>query len=137
MGRDGALLPHRSHGESGPASRSYDKTSQLDSHRCFRLAARKCPSMRASSRSALLFLTPSNSTARSPISLSKEYDSSKTWRSVRLASKSEIEHRLNQTRSRVSFLPKGSWWFVCVPLRFDRVGRSLWPSSKYKGFAAG
>jgi hypothetical protein len=34
MGRDGALLPHRSHGESGPASRSYDKTSQLDSHRC-------------------------------------------------------------------------------------------------------
>ena len=48
--------------------------------------ARKCPSMRASSPSALLFLTPSNSTARSPISLSKEYDSSKTWRSVRLAS---------------------------------------------------
>jgi hypothetical protein len=25
MGRDGALLPHRNHGESGPASRSYDK----------------------------------------------------------------------------------------------------------------
>ncbi len=41
MGRDdGALLPHRSHGESGPASRSYDKTSQLDSHRCFRLDTR-------------------------------------------------------------------------------------------------
>ena len=37
MGRDGALLPYRSHGESSPASRSYDKTSQLDSHRCFRL----------------------------------------------------------------------------------------------------
>jgi hypothetical protein len=37
MGRDGALLPHRSHGESGPASRSYDKTSQLDSHRFFGL----------------------------------------------------------------------------------------------------
>ena len=29
MGRDGALLPHRSHGESSPASRSYDKTSQF------------------------------------------------------------------------------------------------------------